>query len=71
MLNLNTQLLDIIKLNDLESFSDYNLIKYEEKLSNDMQSIDSKNMKYDDYIYAYNKLHDELLSRGIVKFPLE
>ena len=54
---------------DLKSYSNEGLLNFEKTLSAEMQGINIEDTQYDELVNAYNELHDELISRGLVEFP--
>jgi len=54
---------------DLKGYSDEGLLNFEKRLSQEMQGINIEDRQYDELVNAYNELHDELISRGLVEFP--
>lgn len=54
---------------DFTSYSDEGLMNFEKRLSKEMSGIDIENVEYDSLVDTYNRLHDELIARNLVKFP--
>ena len=54
---------------DLKSYSNEGLLNFEEKLSKEMNGIDIEDKQHDELLHTYNELYDELVCRGLVKFP--
>ena len=54
---------------DLKGYSDDGLQNFEKRLSEEMQGVNIEDKQYDELIKAYNELHDELTSRGLIEFP--
>jgi len=54
---------------DLKAYSDDGLINFEERLSQNMRGVMPNDAQYDELLYTYNELHNELVRRNLVKIP--
>lgn len=54
---------------DLKAYSDEGLISFEEKLTNEMNGINSDDAQYEELLHTYNALTDELIERNLIAFP--
>ena len=54
---------------DFKTYSDEGLLNFEMKLSKEMSGVEMNEPQFDELLYTYNELHDELVNRGLVKIP--
>jgi hypothetical protein len=51
---------------DIKHYSDHGLLEFEKRLSKDMQGVMPDNPFYDELLYMYNELTNELIKRNLM-----
>jgi hypothetical protein len=54
---------------DVKHYSDQGLQEFEKRLSKEMQGVKPNEPFYDELLFMYDKVHDELVKRSLVEFP--
>jgi hypothetical protein len=54
---------------ELKTYSDYGIQELERRISKEMRGVMPDDALYDEYVYKYSAIHDELVKRGLVEFP--